>query len=550
MKLNLGCGHDHLEGWINVDVVEQVKPDVLLDLRQEWHWANDTVHEVLLKDILEHFTWEDLQWVMSELSRVTALGAVVTVRVPNIDQITRQFAKDPVVRNLFLYGDTHETGVFGAHKVGFTPELLTTLFVYYGFELVSIESLTTNWVGVFRRTKNMQLKKVGWCIQSGSWGGAEVYLNELIGALGENYSITQTVFSNNSQLRSKLSNQNVCVCALGAYADFVANWKALVKSLVFFPYTIFRYGVLAWHFGKKDVVVCATFSDKFFLTPWLAFFGVPVVWNEFGPVQPLLSKWFRVPEFLYRTMVQLADRVIVSSTHTKKSLSQKTHVSLAKLAKVACARDERLIAQEKKKGVGSDSSRSKTIVCVSRFEKGKGQDVLVEAFAQVVRREPEARLVLVGEGETLQAVQEQIKKLGISRYVTCKGFVEQVVPEVQAARMCVFPSQWHLEGFGLVAIEAMALGKPIIAFNVAPMNEITLHTETGLLVEPTVKNGLAHAMLRLLQDDILVDKIRKKSCEIFKEKYDIHRAAKEYYNQLLWAVSSKKARNQIRDVCK
>ena len=550
MKLNLGCGHDYLAGWTNVDAVEQVKPDVLLDLRHEWHWANDTVHEVLLKDILEHFTWEDLQWVMSELSRVTAIGAIVTVRVPNIDQITQQFSKDPVVRNLFLYGATHETGVFGAHKVGFTPELLTTLFVRFGFQLVSIESATTNWVGVFRRTKDVQLNKVGWCIQSGSWGGAEVYLNELIGALEQKYSLAQTVFSNNGQLRSRLSNQNVRVRALGAYADFVANWKALIKSLVFFPYTILRYGVLAWKLRHKDVVVCATFSDKFFLTPWLAFFGVPIVWNEFGPAQPLLSKWFRAPEFLYRTMVQLVDRVVVPSTHTKKSLSQKTHVSLAKLAKVECGRNEQILVQEKSKGASSDGLKSKTIVCVSRFEKGKGQDVLVEAFAQVVRQEPEAHLVLVGEGETLPVIQKQIKELGISRHVTCKGFVEQVVPEVQAARLCVFPSQWHLEGFGLVAIEAMALGKPVIAFNVAPMNEITRHKETGLLVEPTAENGLADAILRLLQDDILVENIHRKSREVFRSQYEIHRAAEEYYNQLIWAVSSKKARSQIHELCK
>jgi glycosyltransferase involved in cell wall biosynthesis len=550
MKLNLGCGHDYLAGWTNVDAVEQVKPDVLLDLRQEWQWADNSVHEVLLKDILEHFTWEDLQGVMSELSRVTAAGAIVTVRVPNIDQITTQFAKDPVVRNLFLYGATHETGVFGAHKVGFTPELLTTLFVRFGFKLVSIESATTNWVGTFQRAKDVQLTKVGWCIQSGSWGGAEVYLNELIGSIGQTFAIAQTVFSNNPQLRSKLADQKIRVRELGAYADFVANWKALVKSLVFFPYTILRYGLLAWKMRHKDVVVCATFSDKFFLTPWLAFFGVPIVWNEFGPAQPLLVKWFRAPEFLYRSMVRFVDRVIVPSTHTKKSLSQKTHVSLAKLAKVECGRNGQILSQEKNKALGSDGLRSKTIVCVSRFEEGKGQDVLVKAFAQVVRQEPEAHLVLVGEGETLPAVQQQIKELGISRFVTCKGFVEQVVPEVQAARICVFPSRWYLEGFGLVAIEAMALGKPVVAFNVAPMNEITRHKETGLLVEPTAENGLPDAMLRLLQDDILIENIHKKSREIFRAHYDIERAAGEYYNQLLWAVLSKKARNQIHELCK
>lgn len=550
MKLNLGCGHDYLAGWTNVDAVEQVKPDVILDLRHEWQWADQSVQEVLLKDILEHFTWEDLQWVMAELSRVTRQGATVTVRVPNIDQIMRQFSKDSVVRNLFLYGATHETGVFGAHKVGFTPESLTTLFVRFGFELISIESATTNWVGIFRRIKDSKLTKVGWCIQSGSWGGAEVYLHELIGTIERKYHVAQTVYSNNAHLRSRLAEQSVQVRSLGAYADFVANWKAFVKSIVFFPYTILRYGFIAWNLRHKEVVVCATFSDKFFLTPWLAILGVPIVWNEFGPVQPLLKKWLRAPEFLYRTMVQFVDRVIVPSSHTKKSLSQQTHVSLAKLVKVACGRNAQIIDSEKNKSIGLDGLRSKTIVCVSRFEVGKGQEVLVDAFAQVLRQEPQAKLILVGEGETVPSVQKQIKKLGISRAVSCKGFVDHVMPEVQAARVCIFPSTWQLEGFGLVAIEAMALGRPVVAFNVAPMNEITLHRETGLLVEPSVKNGLADAILQLLQDDLLVDSIHKKSREMFKNQYQIQRAAADYYNQLLWAVSSKKAQKQIHEICK
>ena len=546
LKLNLGCGHDYIAGWTNVDAVEDVKPDMILDLRSEWHWQNASVDEVLLKDILEHFTWEDLQGVMRELARVTKVGATVTVRVPNLDRIFTQFAHDSVVRNLFVYGATHATGVFGAHKVGFSPHTLTMLFVRYGFELQSLEGATTNWVATFVRVDDLEIKRVAWIMQTFSWGGAEVYFSELIPAM-QQIKAKHTVITNNRQLRKSLRSNGVATQTLRAYADFVANWKALVKTIVFLPHTLFWYAHLLWQIRSFDVLVCATFTDKIIVTPFVRVFGVPVVWNEFGPVYPLLKKWLRLPEFAYRFASQFVQRIVVPSTHTKQSLSQKTHISLGLLDKVACGRDLEVLGAERSEAevTAAQGLRSKNIVCVSRFDSGKGQLELVAAFAQVVREVPDARLILVGEGSELAAVQDKVTELGIQKSVQFKGFVENVVPEIQAARMCVFPSTWELEGFGLVAIEAMAIGKPVIAYNKAPMNEITLHDTTGVLIEPSNATALSEAMINLLTDDVKVNRLSTSARAHFREQYQIKRSAEEYMNQLLWAVASMKAHQAV-----
>lgn len=546
LKLNLGCGHDYIQGWVNVDAVEDVKPDVILDLRSEWLWQTASVEEVLVKDILEHFTWEDLQGVMRELARVTKPGAKVTVRVPNLDKIFTQFDHDPAVRNLFIYGATHATGVFGAHKIGFTPHSIVMLFIKYGFSLKSLEGATTNWVATFIRSEARSISKVAWFIQSFSWGGAEVYFSELIPAMQQLSQVDgkiktkHLVITNNPGLTSSLSSRGVKTRRLTAFADFVADWKSLIKTFFFLPHTVVWYASQVWQLRKVDVIVCATHAEKVFVTPFAYLLGIPVVWNEFGPVKPVLSRWLRLPEFLYRTAARLVQRIVVPSTHTKQSVSQETHISLGILDIVPCGRDVEKLGAERSEAqvTAAEGRRSNIVICVSRFDTGKGQQVLAKAFAKVVREVPEARLVFVGEGSEKATVQSLVKELGIGKYVSFAGFVENVIPEMQAARLCVFPSTWELEGFGLVAIEAMALGKPVIAFNTAPMNEITLHGTTGLLIEPTKPSALSDAIVDLLTDDAKVSKMSSAARAHFRENYKIEQSAQKYLEQLLWADAS------------
>lgn len=86
MKLNLGCGHDHKEGYVNVDVSDLGNPDMVVDLEvTPWPWEDGIVDEILIKHTLEHLgqTPEIFLNIMRELWRVCRNDAPVTIIVPH-----------------------------------------------------------------------------------------------------------------------------------------------------------------------------------------------------------------------------------------------------------------------------------------------------------------------------------------------------------------------------------------------------------------------------------------------------------------------------------
>lgn len=81
MKLNLGCGADYREGWVNVDVVERAKADIYHDLEIfPWPFPNDCADYILMDNVIEHL-W-DIRRTMEELWRITAPGGKVKIIVP------------------------------------------------------------------------------------------------------------------------------------------------------------------------------------------------------------------------------------------------------------------------------------------------------------------------------------------------------------------------------------------------------------------------------------------------------------------------------------
>jgi hypothetical protein len=86
LKLNLGCGHNRLEGWVNVDLFPECAPDVVADLEvAPWPWETSSASQVLFNHSLEHMGAEPRVFlaVMKELYRVCAPGAAVEIRVPH-----------------------------------------------------------------------------------------------------------------------------------------------------------------------------------------------------------------------------------------------------------------------------------------------------------------------------------------------------------------------------------------------------------------------------------------------------------------------------------
>ena len=127
----------------------------------------------------------------------------------------------------------------------------------------------------------------------------------------------------------------------------------------------------------------------------------------------------------------------------------------------------------------------------------KGVDTLLRAFARVEQRHPTAKLILAGDGPDRPALMRLAQTLGLQP-VMFLGWRTDAADILADIDLLAVPSRW--EGFGLVALEAMALGKPVAASSVSALPEIVAPGETGLLLTPGAVEEWADGLTEFLSD--------------------------------------------------
>lgn len=128
----------------------------------------------------------------------------------------------------------------------------------------------------------------------------------------------------------------------------------------------------------------------------------------------------------------------------------------------------------------------------------KGQRHLVESAARVVRDVPDARFVVLGEGDLRGALEHQVKHLHLERHVFLPGFREDVIALLKSADLFVMSSE--TEGLGTSILDAMACEKAVVATRTGGIPEVVADGETGVLVPPGEAPALAGAIIELLTD--------------------------------------------------
>jgi glycosyltransferase involved in cell wall biosynthesis len=138
------------------------------------------------------------------------------------------------------------------------------------------------------------------------------------------------------------------------------------------------------------------------------------------------------------------------------------------------------------------------ICCVARQEPAKGVDVLLRAFVAVIRDLPGAGLTLVGPGPQLETYQELAGRLGIADRVRFTDLIKNAAPYLAGADVVVLPSR--REGLPVVALEALALERPLIATRVGGTPTVVVDGETGWLVAAEDEPSLAAAIVACVKD--------------------------------------------------
>jgi glycosyltransferase involved in cell wall biosynthesis len=168
------------------------------------------------------------------------------------------------------------------------------------------------------------------------------------------------------------------------------------------------------------------------------------------------------------------------------------------------------------------------LICVARLEAEKNLDVLVDAMRLVVAAHPQATCLLAGEGALKNELLDHIRQAGLEDRVRLLGFRTDVPSLIGASDLLVLPS--HAEPFGLVLLEAMALGKPVVATRAGGPVEIVVEGQTGLLVPPTQPESLARAILHLLSHPESGREMGRQGRERFHSVYTTERMSKVVLN--------------------
>jgi glycosyltransferase involved in cell wall biosynthesis len=137
-------------------------------------------------------------------------------------------------------------------------------------------------------------------------------------------------------------------------------------------------------------------------------------------------------------------------------------------------------------------------VYTGRLHEGKGLAHLVAAWPLVLQRHPQARLWLVGEGPSATALAEQIRALGVEGRVVLAGSFDDVEEVLQAADLFVLPSLE--EGMSLALLEAMSLGLPLVATDIAANRALVADGVHGRLVPAGQPAKLAEAVIEAFCD--------------------------------------------------
>ena len=158
----------------------------------------------------------------------------------------------------------------------------------------------------------------------------------------------------------------------------------------------------------------------------------------------------------------------------------------------------------------------------------KGQRYLIEAASLVVRDMPDARFVILGEGELRAQLEHQIHERRLEKHVILAGFRPDVLSFHRSFDLFVMSSV--TEGLGTSLLDAMAASKAIVATRAGGIPEVVVDGDTGVLVPPRDPHSLAEAIVRLLKDDGLRAAMARRAFERVESQFSAGRMVDQTLN--------------------
>lgn len=150
---------------------------------------------------------------------------------------------------------------------------------------------------------------------------------------------------------------------------------------------------------------------------------------------------------------------------------------------------------------------SKNIISVGRFSKEKGFIDLIDIMSLIIKKDNKITLTLVGDGEEKENIQNRIKELKLENNIKLTGYLNQEEIKSELLKSSLFCMTSEVESFGLVILEAMNLGVPVVAFDSACGPRVLLRNGAGILIKERNKEDFANCVLDLLNNKSKLKKL-------------------------------------------
>lgn len=256
-------------------------------------------------------------------------------------------------------------------------------------------------------------------------------------------------------------------------------------------------------------------------------FGIPIVstihatehgrnWGIHNDVQRYINnveQWF----------VEESDQIIVNSRYMKDEVSEIFSVEDEKLSVIPNGIDV-----NKFKDVHKDMQfrrqyaldDEKIVFFVGRIVNEKGIHVLIDSVPKILQVYPKTKFVIVGKGPQLDFLRWKVSSLGISEKISFTGYVkdEDLAKLYKCVDIAVFPSLY--EPFGIVALEGMVAGLPVVVTDVGGLNDLVEHEVDGMKAYTDNANSLADCIIELLLNEDKTQNIKKNALDKVERLYN------------------------------
>lgn len=354
-------------------------------------------------------------------------------------------------------------------------------------------------------------QKVLFLITKSNWGGAQRYVYDLATNLDPEQFIPTVALGGEGILKDKLLAAQVRSISIPGLQRNVSLFKE-IKATISIGKIIKAERPDVLHINSSKAGILGALVGRILGVPKIVFTAHGWAFNEPRPYWQYL-----VIKCVHWLTVLLAHNTIVVSHATKAQMDWVG--AQPKMTVVHPGRSD--IAFKNRPDARGIIERSVIpgkyglvefqddlwVGIIAELHPIKNHQLLLSAWSNVIASVPHARLVIIGEGELLISLQQQVVDLGIEQHVFFTGHLDEAARFLKAFDIFTLPSQ--SEAYGYVLAEAGLAGVPVVAANVGGITDVVTHRENGLLFSLTDQKTYSDHLIELLQNQSLRKRLGK-----------------------------------------